>query len=297
MKKPFFYLRILSFNIFTNKGVFMNKIFTFLLLSTAYLSAGQGITNADDYQKNSSLQWNWAMDSLKYISFEEFDQVLDVGSGDGKITAHIADSIPNGKVVGMDISAEMVEKASQYSSDKLSFIQGSATDIPFENQFDKIVSFNTLHWVKDQSKALLAMKGALKPFGTMLLTMPAKGPNNVFTVAETVATSDKWAPYFPTLSSERVYYTVEEYATLIEDASLRIELIEQTDNSTIYANKFGLFMWLKPLINFIDHLDPALQLEFVQDVTTQFIHNNPPNEDGSITITHQKLLVIASKPL
>lgn len=262
----------------------------------APLVSNQGISLADDYKNNSGLQWEWAITSLKDFPFSLNDKVLDVGCGDGKITALIAKQIPNGIIIGLDISEKMVKQASSFfQAGNLIFLQGNASAIPFKQQFDKLVSFCTLHWVLNQEQALESMKECLKPGGIMLLVLPAKSPNNLATISEKIACSEKWISYFPIFKQERIYYTLKEYTALLEKADLTILSIKETKSVTNYKDLSALKAWIKPLINFIDHLSPELQELFIEDVATQMLQNDPPLSDGSIDINHVKIEVVAMK--
>ena len=67
--------------------------------------------NPQDYAKHSSIQEAWARELLAQIDLQPDDAVLDIGCGDGRTTAVIAKSVPNGRVVGVDLSADMVSHA------------------------------------------------------------------------------------------------------------------------------------------------------------------------------------------
>jgi 2-polyprenyl-3-methyl-5-hydroxy-6-metoxy-1,4-benzoquinol methylase len=86
---------------------FLRNIFM-LAYGSICLSASDGLTDAEGYRKHSSLQRKWAMESLEVFPFHENDQVLDLGCGDDSITAEIAAKVPSGKVIGLDISEEML---------------------------------------------------------------------------------------------------------------------------------------------------------------------------------------------
>lgn len=273
----------------------MLKLLVTLFFITT-LNAGVGISLADNYQKNSGLQWDWAMDSLEYFSFNQDDKVLDVGSGDGKITALIANTVSSGSVVGLDISESMVERANgQFNLNNLEFIQGSATSIPYQNQFDKVVSFCTLHWVLDQLKALVTMRDALVENGVLLIVTPGKANNNLATLAESVAKSEKWSPYFSDFKQERVYFTLEEYRQLLQEANLTTLSLKESLNITLYKDKEALINWIKPLVNFADHLTPDQKSLFIEDIADQMILNDPPLPDGSLPVKHLKIEAIATK--
>lgn len=275
----------------------MFKILSVLLtVFQIALVADQGISLANDYQKNSGLQWEWATESLKKFSFDPQDKVLDVGCGDGKITALIAAQVSDGMVMGMDISEKMIKQATiSCQKENLMFFLGNAVAVPFKEQFDKVVSFCTLHWVLDQEQALQSMKECLKQNGTLLLVLPGKAPNNLATLSEKIIRSEKWAAHFPTFKQERVYFSVEEYRELLKKVNLEIKSIVETESITVYKNKAALIAWIKPLVNFIDHLSPQLQTSFIEEIANQMLLNDAPLGDGSIPIRHVKIEAIATK--
>jgi trans-aconitate 2-methyltransferase len=260
------------------------------------LTADQGISLTVEYQKNSGLQWDWAIESLEKFSFNSNDKVLDVGCGDGKITALIARQIFQGIVVGMDISEKMIKQASSnFRDENLMFFQGNANAIPFKEQFNKVTSFCTLHWVLDQKNALNSLRDCLKQGGIMLLVLPGKASNNLATISEKIANSEKWSKNFPSFKQERVYFTLNEYEKLLKEVNLEVLSILETESVIFYANKLALIDWIKPLVNFIDHLEPNLQRKFIEDIADQMLLNDPMASDGSIHIHHIKIEVIAKR--
>jgi len=60
--------------------------------------------NPTDYHQHSSQQQKWARDILDRLALTGQEQILDIGCGDGKITAEVARHVPNGLVVGLDSS-------------------------------------------------------------------------------------------------------------------------------------------------------------------------------------------------
>jgi trans-aconitate 2-methyltransferase len=70
--------------------------------------------NARDYYRQSSLQHVMAEEELGLLTLEGTECILDVGCGDGKITAEIATRLPRGSVLGVDPSHEMIAFASSH---------------------------------------------------------------------------------------------------------------------------------------------------------------------------------------
>jgi len=65
------------------------------------------------------------------------DNIIDVGCGAGWLSRRLAKMVPDGRVVGMDISDEMIRHARRTSVDidNLLFITGEVTQIPWQPQF------------------------------------------------------------------------------------------------------------------------------------------------------------------
>src|SRR5437867_10901039 len=63
--------------------------------------------DAAEYSRRSSLQEAMAQEVLALLDLKGSERILDVGCGDGKITAQIAARASNGSVVGVDPSRDM----------------------------------------------------------------------------------------------------------------------------------------------------------------------------------------------
>jgi trans-aconitate 2-methyltransferase len=114
-----------------------------------------------EYRRVSDLQ-QWLADrALDGLDLDRVRSLLDVGCGDGRITAEIARRIPEADVVGLDPSPRRISVAP--ASGRLSFELGDVRTMTYEDQFDAVVSFNALHWVLDQRLALSRIAAALRP--------------------------------------------------------------------------------------------------------------------------------------
>src|SRR5262249_8664506 len=68
---------------------------------------------ATDYARESGLQKQQADKQLRSLVLRGDERILDVGCGDGKITADIATRVPRGSVLGVDPSREMITFATK----------------------------------------------------------------------------------------------------------------------------------------------------------------------------------------
>jgi SAM-dependent methyltransferase len=85
------------------------------------------------------------------------ENVLDVGSGAGWLARLLAERVPEGRVVGMDISDEMVRRArSRYVDvENAMFVIGSVDEIPWDaNFFTHAISVESAYYWPDPAKGL-----------------------------------------------------------------------------------------------------------------------------------------------
>src|SRR5262245_37286288 len=156
--------------------------------------------NASEYYRRSTLQKWLAEKSLAGLDLGGSERVLDVGCGDGKITAEIAERLPRGSVVGVDPSTGMIAFAREHllaDRANLSFEVGDATRLPYRDAFDLVVSFNALHWVPDQRAALRCIREAMRRGGRALLQLVSKGVRrSLEDVIEETRHDPRWSRYF-----------------------------------------------------------------------------------------------------
>jgi ubiquinone/menaquinone biosynthesis C-methylase UbiE len=121
-------------------------------------------------------------------------RVLDAGCGAGRELQRIARLVPDGELVGLDLSAGMVEAASRdaraHGLDHCAFFQADVGDLPreFDGAFDVVYSSLAHHHYPDPPAATREIFRVLRPGGVYAVVDP--GPE-WFTQAS--APLAKWA--------------------------------------------------------------------------------------------------------
>jgi len=187
--------------------------------------------NAQAYNRVSALQQWLAEKSLARLSLDGDERVLDLGCGDGKVTVEIARRLPRGSVTGVDASHAMIafaaEKFPATAHPNLTFRLADAAHLSFADQFDLIVSFNCLHWVRDQAAALRGIHTALAASGrTHLRFVPRGARKSLEDVIEDTRRAPAWAAYFPGYHPPYLHVTPDEYRALAERSRLRVERLD-----------------------------------------------------------------------
>lgn len=107
---------------------------------------------------------------LDLCHIDSHSKVLEIGSGVGKTSAYLAKN-RGCQVVGVDLSEEMIKKATERINhenltDKVSFVQGDAQNLPFEdNLFDAVISESVTAFPPDKLRALHEYVRVTKPGG------------------------------------------------------------------------------------------------------------------------------------
>jgi len=135
--------------------------------------------DAAEYSRRSSLQEAMAQEVLALLDLNGSERILDVGCGDGKITAEIASRAAKGSVMGVDPSRDMISFAQGHfgptTLPNLRFAVADARHLPFKDEFDLVASFNALHWIPDQQAALSSIRSTLISDGKAQLRLVSKG--------------------------------------------------------------------------------------------------------------------------
>jgi ubiquinone/menaquinone biosynthesis C-methylase UbiE len=114
------------------------------------------------------------------------DWVLDVGCGTGQTTRLAAQRAYEGNVVGIDLSAPMLERARRDAAaeglDNVTFEQGDAQVHPFPDRgFDVLVSRGGVMFFADQVAAFTHLRHALVPAGRLAFLGPQPaGPDSAY---------------------------------------------------------------------------------------------------------------------
>ena len=177
--------------------------------------------DAAEYSRRSGLQEAMAQEVLALLDLKGSERVLDVGCGDGKITAEVATRVPRGEVLGVDASQDMITFASSHFGPavrpNLRFEVADARRLPFKNEFDLVISFNALHWVPEQDAALRSIRSAMRSDGRALLRLvPAGERKSLENVVEETRLSSRWVAYFREFHDPYLHLTPEAIRSLAE---------------------------------------------------------------------------------
>jgi arsenite methyltransferase len=146
-----------------------------------------------------------ALPVLEKMRLGATDNVLDVGCGAGWLSRRLAKLVPQGRVVGMDISDEMIHHARRASVDfeNLMFVTGEVAEIPWQpNFFSRVISVESAYYWPDPAAGVRDIFRVLMPGGSawMLINYYRDNPHchqwgNLLAVKTHLLSAEEWAEH------------------------------------------------------------------------------------------------------
>jgi len=176
--------------------------------------------NPAAYADNASFVPALGAGVLEWLAPQAGERILDLGCGDGQLTAKIAAA--GAQVTGVDASAAMVDAARGRGIDALVC---NAESLSFEAEFDAVFSNAALHWVRNQDAMLVGVRRALRSGGRFVAEMGGQG--NIASIQVALAAvlarhglAGDSAPvnYYPTPSAYRA--RLERHGFTVQDIQL-----------------------------------------------------------------------------
>jgi trans-aconitate 2-methyltransferase len=120
--------------------------------------------------------------------------VVDLGCGPGNLTATLAERWPGAEVLGIDSSADMLQKAAEHSvrASNLSFAQADIAEWMPSDRTDVVVSNAALQWVPGHPALLAGWLEALRPGAWFALQVPGNFSSPSHMLMRKLAESERW---------------------------------------------------------------------------------------------------------
>lgn len=143
---------------------------------------------------------------LDLMRLDPEDNVLDVGCGAGWLVRLLAEQVPEGRVIGLDISDEMIRHARHrhVEIENAMFAIGEAEEIPWDGGFfTRVISVESAYYWPDPLRALREIFRVLREGGSAwaLINYYADNPHcrqwaDVLSVPALLRSAEEWAAMF-----------------------------------------------------------------------------------------------------
>jgi trans-aconitate methyltransferase len=257
--------------------------------------------NAAEYAANSSVQQSWARELIAKLKLRGDEHILDVGCGDGKVTAELARALPRGSVTGVDASPQMIEFANKlFPATKFSNLRFRVMDarkLKFERQCDLIFSNAALHWVDDHQAILRGAASVLKPGGRLMISCGGKGnAHDVFLALRPEMRLARWKNFFRKMPAPYFFYAPGDYEKWLPKFGFKINALQLAPKDATYNGVDGFATWLRTTwIPYVQRVPENLRVEFIAAVTQRYVAKHPPDGENKIHVRMVRLEIDAVK--
>ena len=197
---------------------------------------------------------------LDLLAPKDGETILDVGCGDGVLTARIA--VAGAAVVGIDGDPAMVAAACDKGIDARVM---DARSLTFGCEFDAVFSNAALHWVGAPALVTAGVVRALKPGGRYVGEFGGHGNIAAIRVAVRSVLATRGYRVEPMETS--YYPTADAFRSVLETAGFRVDTCEIIPRPTPLPT--GMTAWLNTFRGgFIDSagVPPEKRAQVIEDV-------------------------------
>ncbi|HET7120953.1 MAG TPA: methyltransferase domain-containing protein [Solirubrobacterales bacterium] len=221
------------------------------------MNTGAREWDAETYDAVSDPQFEWGMEVLERLELRGDEVAVDAGCGSGRVTAELVDRLPRGRVIAVDGSAAMVEKARERLGEGADYRVSDLLELELAEPVDLVFSTATFHWIPDHEALFRRLRAALRAGGR--LVAQCGGHGNVASHTQAIAAVAADPGFGQHLSGAKALWN---FATP-----------EETEPRLAAAGFEGIRCWLQP-----KPVQPSRPLEFISTVTLGPILDQLPEE-------------------
>jgi trans-aconitate 2-methyltransferase len=139
------------------------------------MNTGAREWDAETYDEVSDPQFEWGMEVLERLELRGDETVVDAGCGSGRVTAELAERLPDGRVVAVDGSEAMVAKTRERLGEGADYLVSDLVELELPEPVDLVFSTATFHWIGDHDRLFRQLRSVLAPGGRLVAQCGGKG--------------------------------------------------------------------------------------------------------------------------
>jgi trans-aconitate methyltransferase len=225
---------------------------------------------------------------VEWLEPQSGEKILDLGCGDGQLTARLAAT--GAVVIGVDASAEMVAAARSHG---IAADHASAERLPYADaNFDAVFSNAALHWVRDQDAMMTEVHRVLRHGGRFVAEMGGQG--NIAAIRVALIAVLAQHGYADAEDGVNYYATPDVYGRRLTQHGFTVERIELIPRPTPLGDG-GMAAWLRTFRRGVLEALPEALRETVVSETCALLEPALRDEDGNWSADYVRLRFIARR--
>jgi trans-aconitate 2-methyltransferase len=207
-------------------------------------------------------------DLLRLVRVRGGLRVVDLGCGTGELTRRLADALPESDVLGIDSSAEMLERAGQVARPGLRFELGDIQ--AFAGAWDVIFSNAALQWVNDHRSLIPRLFSLLRPGGQLVVQVPSNFDHPTHRLIDELAAQELFRSglggWGLDWSRSRPVLSIEQYADLLYTQGATEIVVFEKVYPHVLPDAGALADWMSgtALVPYMERLADGLRDQFME---------------------------------
>ncbi len=249
------------------------------------------------YEKASIFQQEWGNKLISELNLKGDEDILDLGCGNGLLTAKLARLVPNGNVIGVDASEGMIEVAKEKEENNLKFLLMDLNEINLNRQFDFIFSNATLHWIKNHKQLWANINKLLNPNGFVRFNFAADGNSSHFIkVIKEVIEFEEYRKYFSEFQWPWYMPSVDEYENILKDFTFSELNVWEENADRFFPDKEAVIRWVDQpnIVPFLEYI-PEDKKELFREIVIEQMIKETLQGNGRCFETFRRFNIFAKK--
>jgi len=249
------------------------------------------------YETASSHQKEWGGKLIEELHLRGNESILDLGCGDGALTARLAELVPEGEVVGIDASRGMIDVAGEKEKGNLRFLLLDIDALEFAGRFDVVFSNATLHWVLDHRRLLGNVKRALRDGGVARFNFAGDGNcSHFFAVIREAMARAEFSGWFQDFHWPWYMPAVAEYRAMAEAAGFGSARVWGENADRYFPDVEAMIRWIDQpsIVPFLTCVPEAGKASFREYVVRRMVEETR-QADGRHFETFRRIHLLARK--
>ncbi len=211
---------------------------------------------------------------IEKFKFAGNEAILNIDCKQKSLTAKFSRLLPHGQIVEL-VSSNHLDQLQIYfpkrEYENVHFILGSISDLKYPHQYDIVFAFDSIKWNDFFLDHLKKMQTALKPAGTIALSIRLNLPHSIEQTLEEFIQSEKWGQYFKDFLRPIRISSPKQIQNQLLQTDFAINLIEKREQKNTFETKEEFFTFIEPWIEELKAIPEEKKEEFLNELFSRYI--------------------------
>jgi trans-aconitate 2-methyltransferase len=226
--------------------------------------------NATSYDSISTPQQEWGAAVVERLRLRGDEAVLDAGCGTGRVTEMLLERLPEGRVIAVDGSASMCEKARErLDPQRVTVVCRDLLELTLDEQLDAAISTATFHHIFDHETLFARIRAVLREGAQFVAQCGGAGNiERARAIGAELAAEPPHGEHLAAIGPLWHYATVEDTTRRLENAGFTVSdcWLEPKPTTPPRPREFLETVIFAP---YVERLPAELRQPFLDEITAR----------------------------